>query len=150
MSVGRRRAPSERGAAAVEGALVICFLLIPLVMGILTYGNYFWQRQRVAPVDLEINTASIYGHLTCTQLVSRVTSLVNSTLTNAGVALTGTPLVDVSVLQRLTLGVDVAVSVELPLVSGVASLVPLPDGGALVEDLVLRLENVTVDTGGSC
>jgi Flp pilus assembly protein TadG len=38
------RARTERGAAAVEAGLVST-ILMPLMVGVLVYGNYFWHAQ---------------------------------------------------------------------------------------------------------
>ena len=51
----------DRGAAAVEGALLISFLLIPLLMGVLTYGDYFWRAQRVGEYVELPSTAACCG-----------------------------------------------------------------------------------------
>ena len=44
----RRGARAERGAAAVEAALVICFVLLPVIFGIITYGYMLSFRQSVS------------------------------------------------------------------------------------------------------
>jgi Flp pilus assembly protein TadG len=44
MRLSRRR--DERGAAAVEFALVAVFVFIPLVIGILQFGIWFWAWQQ--------------------------------------------------------------------------------------------------------
>jgi Flp pilus assembly protein TadG len=46
----RRRA---RGAVAVEAALVICFILVPLTMGIITYGYMLSFRQSISQAAAE-------------------------------------------------------------------------------------------------
>ena len=40
------RRGDERGAAAVEFALVAVFVFIPLVIGILQFGIWFWAWQQ--------------------------------------------------------------------------------------------------------
>jgi hypothetical protein len=47
MRLGRgiRRRRDDDGAAAVEFALLFCFILVPLVMGLLQYGWYFYTGQ---------------------------------------------------------------------------------------------------------
>jgi Flp pilus assembly protein TadG len=43
------RARAERGAAAVEAGLVST-ILMPLMVGVLVYGNYFWQPRTSTPM----------------------------------------------------------------------------------------------------
>ena len=42
------RARCERGVAAVEAGLVTT-VLMPLLVGVLVWGNYFWHAQKVEP-----------------------------------------------------------------------------------------------------
>lgn len=41
--------PDQRGAVAIEGALVLSMILIPLLMGVIAFGQTFYKAQ---PVDL--------------------------------------------------------------------------------------------------
>jgi Flp pilus assembly protein TadG len=149
-----RRRRAERGAAAVEGALVLGFFVIPMLIGILAYGQYFWQRQKVAGTDLNISTSSVYGLLTCQELSARVVSLVQDAVRNAGFAVdSSTPAdqIDVSVLNVVSgVGADVQVTIHVPVANAVAGLLPLPDDGVLVQELLLRVDNVHITTGESC
>jgi Flp pilus assembly protein TadG len=49
---------TERGAAAVEAALVLCFIVIPLVFGILSYGYMLTFRQSVSQAAAEAARAA--------------------------------------------------------------------------------------------
>lgn len=144
----RRRATGERGAIAVEAAVLIGFVLIPLMLGVISYGSYFWQAQRVSPLASRLPLDGIVGQFTCAELVDRVKTTVQSALPQID-GLTGPlPLssIGVQVVDVLpTIGVDIKVSISVPL-TGSLSLFPLPGGGNLLSDASYRLDNVQVST----
>jgi Flp pilus assembly protein TadG len=49
---------SERGAAAVEAALTLCFVVIPIVFGILSYGYMLTFRQSLSQAATEAARAA--------------------------------------------------------------------------------------------
>ena len=51
-------ARDERGAAAVEAALVLCFIVVPLVFGILAYGYMLTFRQSLSQAATEAARAA--------------------------------------------------------------------------------------------
>ncbi|HET9501016.1 MAG TPA: TadE/TadG family type IV pilus assembly protein [Marmoricola sp.] len=53
-----RRARHESGAAAVEAALVLCFLVLPIVFGILSYGYMLTFRQSLSQAATEAARAA--------------------------------------------------------------------------------------------
>lgn len=85
MSVGRRRAPSERGAAAVEFALVVPLLLL-LVFGIVQYGYMLTYRQAISQGAAEAarSAAVSFGTTSSAKVALAVTTL-NETLSAQGV-----------------------------------------------------------------
>lgn len=85
MSVGRRRAPSERGAAAVEFALVVPLLLL-LVFGIVQYGYMLTYRQAISQGAAEAarSAAVSFGTTSSAKVALAVTTL-NQTLSAQGV-----------------------------------------------------------------
>lgn len=58
----RRRC--EDGAAAVEFALVFCFILVPLLMGMLQYGWYFFSAQSASSAAREATRRLVVGDCT--------------------------------------------------------------------------------------
>lgn len=52
-SASASRRERARGAVAVEAALVICFILVPLTMGIITYGYMLSFRQSISQAAAE-------------------------------------------------------------------------------------------------
>lgn len=154
MSVGRRRAPSERGAAAVEGALVTAFILVPLLLGVLQYGSYFWKAQKVELIDLDIPQQTLSG-VYCSQaaLLQRLQNLLNGNLSQiagnldvpaSAVALTG------AVVETLDVGVVVELSLDVDFVNGVTGLLPLPGLNNVTRETTVRLQNVRIDPSVSC
>jgi hypothetical protein len=143
---------TERGAAAVEAALVISFFLVPLVLGILTYGNYFWQAQKVQPLSSRLPLQNIVGTFNCAELVDRVKTTVKNALPSvAGLVDTNLPLsaIGVTIVDVLpTVGVDVKVSIGLQTSFDLGGLIPLPNGGALLSEATYRLDNVKLTTAG--
>lgn len=140
-------ARSERGAAAVEAGLVTTFMM-PLLLGILFFGNYFWHAQKAELYDARIPTGAYAGQtFTCDGLVAQVKSdvvaLVNSTNGTApDIGLGDVTALVVDVVPNVSAVVQV--SVAAPVVSGLGSW--LPDGGAVVNETVLRLDDVALTT----
>ncbi len=60
-----RRRREERGAAAVEAALIASLLLAPLFSGVLYWGHFFWESQKVRTLDVTaIPQGSVAGTYT--------------------------------------------------------------------------------------
>lgn len=152
---GRSGRPSERGAATVEAALVICMLLLPLLLGTIGYGNYFWRSQQVGPMSTGLPLDELVGTYPCSQLVGDLTDTVLRNLPEPyGTGIDDDGDLDanditVEVVRALSpIGAEVSVAVELPPADLLNGLVPLPNGGALVSESTYRLQNVV--TTGSC
>ena len=155
--VRRRRdaAPGERGAIAVEAALFLSFLVVPLLLGVLTYGMYFWKAQQAQPLSSRLPLDSIVGTFNCAELVDRIKTTVQNALPEVDGLFDGTlPLEDigVTVVDVLpTIGVVVEVSIEIPVVNTLGplgGLLPLPNGGDLVSEATYRLDNIKLTTAG--
>jgi len=146
------RARHERGAVAVEAALFLTLVLIPLVLGVITYGGYFWQAQKVEPLSARLPMDDVVGEFNCAQLVDRVKTTVQNALPNVSGAVGGVlPLEDigVTVLDVLpSVGVDITVSIRIPAVTQLGGLLPLPNGGNLLSEATYRLDNVKLTTAG--
>jgi hypothetical protein len=142
----------ERGAVAVETALILTFIMIPLVMGVITYGSYFWQAQKVQPLSQRLPLDDVVGEFDCAQLVDRVKTTVQNALPNVDGALNGVlPLsaIGVQVVNVLpSVGVDIVLSINLPAVNQLGGLLPLPNGGSLLSEATYRLDNVKLTTAG--
>jgi len=138
----------ERGAAAVEAGILVSVLLMPLVLGILQWGDYFWKAQRVDALAPAVPEGWVAGTFTCQGLKDAVASSVVDVVTGLDA---GLPVIDedevavtvVDILPEVGVVVQVHVAIEYD-DGGLASSVPLPDGGALVTDFTQRLDDVTI------
>ncbi|MCW2793221.1 MAG: hypothetical protein JWO76_2319, partial [Nocardioides sp.] len=65
---------AETGAAAVEGALVTAFVLVPLLAGVLLWGSYFWKEQQVSLYPPRLSQSLAVGTCTTQEISARVTS----------------------------------------------------------------------------
>lgn len=143
---------SERGAVAVEAAFILSIVLMPLLLGVITYGSYFWQAQRVAPYSTRLSLNDIVGTFDCSQLVARIKTTVQNALPNVLGAVDGTlPAEDivVDIVDVLpVVGADVTVSIQIPAANQLGGLLPLPNGGQLVSEATYRLDNVKLTTAG--
>ena len=145
----RRGARADDGAAAVEAALVLSFFLVPLLLGVLYWGQYFWKAQAADELSPRIPSGAIVGKFTCDELVARVKDTVVGILPGTTESLGLDPVSDITVrvVEVLpTVGAIVTVSVSVPLVDQVASFLPLPNEGRLVSEFTIRLDNVVVTT----
>ena len=122
----------------MEAALVISFLLFPILVGVVKFGFLIWDQQKQPPYDARIAPSEIIGRFDCAQLVDRVkTTVVNN------VAALDTPLsadsVVVDVVEATpSVGVLVEVEVRLPAESAA--------GSPVVAEAASRLSHVTLTT----
>ena len=142
----------ERGAVAVEAALFLSLVLVPLVLGVITYGSYFWQAQKVQPLSTRLPLDDVVGSFNCAELIDRVKTTVQNALPQVD-GLTGgiVPLEDigVQVVNVLpTVGVDIVLSINVPAINQLGGLLPLPNGGSLLSEATYRLDNVKLSTAG--
>ncbi len=142
---------SERGAAAVEFALIAPILLL-LVLGMIQYGVYFWSAQGGSSAAREAARRAAVGDYTaCTDfradVKGRIQSLGdanNATITRTYANGPGNtkPAVEV--------GDVVTVSVEYKSPDFNIPLVPFFRGGVVKQQADARVENVPTDTVGNC
>jgi Flp pilus assembly protein TadG len=140
----RRLATPERGAAAVEFALVTV-LLLTVLFGILQYSIYFWALQSGSHAAREAARQAAVGELTCAQF--RTAVLANAQGENA-----------TSVVAKRTYYTDATMTTEaLPaVVGGVVKVnvtfksfdlnfpfIPFINDGLVSEQGVARVENKT-------
>ncbi len=148
--LGRPRSRGQRGAVAVEFALVSSALLVPLLLGALFYGYYLWKMQHVPLLDPNLDQAGFVGEMCPGELLARVKEAALVAMENVDGA-AGIPLASNDVTTTLVnavpgqLGADVRVSITTSVMS--TSPIPLPHGGNVVNDVMIRLQNVVVRTG---
>jgi hypothetical protein len=147
----------DRGAVAVEAALLISFLLAPLLLGVLYFGAYFWKLQSVPVLDTNIDQSGIVGTFCAgalPQVVDRVRAAVLSNVQNID-ASSQLPISLSDITATIDgyvpngLGVDVKISITSHVLANTLDLVPVPNGGNVTSDAMIRLENVKISTG-SC
>ena len=146
-----RRRTTDAGAVAVEAALAMTFILMPLLLGMLQLGDYFWDAQRVDAVTPGVPTGGVAGEFTCGELKDAVAASVVATIEGLDLDLDPVEVDDVavSVVEVLPdVGATVQIHIELDTRGGLASLIPLPSGGSLVTDFTQRLNDVAVTTAG--
>lgn len=143
----RARRHPETGVAAVETGLVMMFLS-PLLIGVLFYGSYFWQAQKMSAYAPQVTQSQVVGlYTSCADLLTAVKGTV---LTNVNNVSTSTQIglddITATVVDFLPdqLGVDVRVSVRVPVVTSVVSAI-LPNNGDVVSEVLTRLENVRLN-----
>jgi len=142
------RARAERGVAAVEAGLVST-VLMPLMVGVLVWGNYFWHAQRVEPYAARLPQGAVVGYdLSCEEVVSLVKQAVVDLSDPVGDTYApdlGLDDVVVTVVEVLPdASAVVTIGVRTNVGSSLASW--LPNDGEVVNETTMRLENVTVDT----
>lgn len=134
----RVRPRDQRGAAVVEAALVISFLLVPILVGVIKFGFLIWDQQKQPPYDARLAPSEIIGRFDCAELVDRVKRTVvgNSAALDAPLQAES---VAVQVVEATpTVGVLVEVRVHVPAAYGT--------GNPLVTEAASRLSHVTLTT----
>lgn len=131
---------------------MLSFVIVPLLLGIVYWGMWFWQAQAVGQLSVTLPGDAVSGRFeTCGELAARV----EETLVGLAPDLTGTvgsPLglddVTVEVVELLpAVGAVVRISIRVPVVEEISGLHPLPNDGAVVTELLTRLDDVVVTTG---
>ena len=141
-------ARSERGVAAVEAGLVTTFLM-PLLAGVLFFGNWFWHDQKPDPAAIRLPQGSVVGYnLTCEQVVTLVRQAVvdqSATLGNEYAPTLGLDQVAVEVVEVLP---DLSAVVNISVTTNIDESLSawLPNDGEIVTEASMRLENVTMST----
>jgi hypothetical protein len=140
----RRR--DQRGVAAVEAGLISA-LLSPLMVGVLAYGQYFWQVQQ-DKIEPQVDQGAVYGAFaSCEDLR---TLLVDTVVANANKVTSGTPVQAGDVVAQIVdfvphqLGVDARLSLKVSVAQSAMSGL-LPNGGEVVSDAYIHLDNVRLD-----
>ncbi len=150
MAGARSRRRSERGVAAVEAGL-ITMVLSPMVLGALFYGNYFWQAQKLSSYTPTVTQSELVGaYVSCSALLQDVAATVVGNVNHlAGASPIGVADVTATIVDYLPdeVGVDVRVSVAVPVTSSVVGSM-LPHGGAVVSETLTRLQNVRLTASG--
>lgn len=138
---------------AVEAALVLSVILMPLTLGVFYYGYFLWKAQSQPVLDPNVDQAAFVGELCSGELLDRIrtAALVTAENLNDGtrlpIAVTDITATVVSYVPN-GLGVDVQVSISAPVLEEKLSFLPLPNNGRIVSDALIRLENVRLKTAG--
>ena len=138
----------ERGVAAVEAGLVTT-VLMPLMMGVLVFGSYFWHEQKAEPYPARLPQGAVVGYnLTCDQVVALVKQAVVDLSSPVGEAYAPKLALDdvaVSVVEVLP---DASAVVHIGVTTNVDSALAawMPNDGEVLTETTMRLQNVTVST----
>ncbi|WP_435744661.1 TadE/TadG family type IV pilus assembly protein [Nocardioides sp. SYSU DS0663] len=140
----KKRRGDEGGAAALEFALVLPFLLL-LVFGTIQYGLYFWTMQGGSDIARDAARMSAVGTpATCAEFDSRVRAAVQSLNGAGGAALITRSYVDAAPLGTINVGDTVQVRVEFPAADLQLPFLPFVDGGLVSTSAEARVEFVPV------
>lgn len=137
----RRHLRDQRGAVVVEAAIVITFFVMPMLLGVLTYGYRLWQAQKYDPYEPRIYASQVVGIFDCIGLVDRVKNTVVNNISGLGVPIDPS-WVSVSVIEIDQTGVLVEVTVTVPPPGG--------SGNPAVLSSATRLENVSMGGVTAC
>jgi Flp pilus assembly protein TadG len=146
---------NDRGAAAVEFALVVPVLLM-ILFGIIDFGLLFNNSLSVKQGVREGARQGVvanYGSacsMTWSTLPSANMQKLGCTVVDRTSAVTGTPYVKIKVPGGWVKGQSLVVC-EMVKTSGVTGLTPMPSGGVATSKVEMSIEKATagqVETGG--
>jgi len=151
-----RRTRGERGASAIEFALVVPLFLV-VIFGVIQYGLYFYSMQSGTSAVGEATRRMTVGDC---QTDTALKTLLRSRL---GSATTATSNADVTVVKSYTkadgsttmavpgeIGGTVTLSLSYPSLNLKFPFVPVPDGGTVTRSATARIEDVTESAAGAC
>ena len=121
---------------------------MPVLMGVLIWGSYFWHAQNVEPYATRLPQGAMVGYgLTCEQVVSLVKQTVVEQSVPLGESVPVVSLEDVTVKVVEVLP-DASAVVNIGVTTNADSTLAswMPNGGQVVTETTMRLENVTVST----
>lgn len=147
----RPRRSGERGASAVEFALVLLPLLI-IVFGLIQYGLYFWAAQsgshtaNAAARQLSVGNCNTNTKLR-TFVVNRLGAANSGTVTVSRTyrGVTGAVLAD-QTPANAAVGGTVEVRIEFPTIDLNFPFVPFLSDPTVVRQVVARVEDTTEET----
>jgi Flp pilus assembly protein TadG len=137
----RLRRCGDRGAAAVEFALVGCFVLVPLVLGLMQYGWYFYVASTTSHAASSVARRLEVGDCwTGTQATTYVQNQIpapgttDATLSKSPTSLTGATVG--------TTQIQVTVTAHAKIIG----FLPMPAGGVVTRTVSAQLEDTSEDT----
>ena len=135
----RRR--GQRGAAAVEFALVACFILIPLLFGLMQYGWYFYvastTSHAASSVARRLEVGDCWTGTSATTYVSNQMPAPQTTKPSV----TKTP----STLTGATVGTT-QIQVTVTAQGKILGFLPMPNNGVVTRTVTAQLEDDKADT----
>lgn len=132
-----RGARGERGATAVEFALVFCFVVLPVTFGILQYGYHYWALSTADAAAREAaRSLSVGTDWACT----RSAAIGKVSGPAVGDRAPDATMSYASGSSTPAIGDIVRVRVEFD--SLYVGFLPLPDGGAVDRTAEARVESV--------
>lgn len=147
---GRTRGRDDRGAAAVEFALILTPLLF-IVFGIIQYGWYFNSTQSgtSAAADaarrLSVGDCQDSSQLR-TMLASRLGGAMVAGTVSASVTYTNSA--GATIVAPGAVGGNVAVRLQFQSADFHLPFIPFPDGGTIVRTAMARVEDTNASTVG--
>ncbi len=138
------RRADEDGAAAVEFALIFSLVLVPLLMGMMQYGWYFYSSQVTSSAAREtvrrLSVGDCQGGSSPTDATAharRQSGFSDLTLTYGSTSSpSSNTLPDVGEVVRVTASAD----------AGLIGFLPVPNGGVVTRTVEARVEDTTEDT----
>lgn len=132
---GRSRS-GERGASAVEFALVFSFVVLPLLLGIVQYGYHYWALETASATAREAARRMAVGTQEACTTAEAVDRLRGPAVGSS------TPTATVSYSGSRAVGNTVVVTVSLQSLDIGLPVLPLPNGGQITQVARARIENV--------
>ena len=149
-----RRQRGQRGAAAVEFALVMPLLLV-LVFGIIQYGWYFYAMQAGSSAVADAARRVAVGNC---QTTAQAQTLIYNKLGGATTASSSSGVTTTVAYANLDgtpdtspghIGGSVLVTATFPTLNLHFPFIPVPNGGSVTRSTFARIEDITA-TQGAC
>lgn len=152
----RARRGQQRGSSAVEFALVMTFVLLPLLFGIMQYGLYFWTYQGGSDVTRDAaRMAAVSSPVACTDFSSAINADLVGLKSTAATA--PAPTITRTYAKGpgntgagVEVGDLVTVNVSFHIKDRGLPFVPLPNHGLIASRATSRVERVTSPAPVTC
>lgn len=133
---------SESGAAALEFGLIVGTILIPLLLGVIQYGWYFYVAQTTGGAATHVTRRLSVGD--CWGSGQALTFVKNEVASNPAMTTVAvTPTSNASAVIGTT-----QLSVTVTSNGNLISLFPLPNGGTITRTVKTMIEDTT--SSGTC